>query len=40
MDAGLTVIPIINKIDLPSADPEGVKNKSMNFWGWKAPICP
>jgi GTP-binding protein LepA len=40
IDAGLTLIPIINKIDLPSADPEGVKIKSMNFWGWKAPILP
>ncbi|MBP9128619.1 MAG: translation elongation factor 4 [Elusimicrobia bacterium] len=40
IDAGLTVIPIINKIDLPSADAEGVKNQIHEFLGLDGPFLP
>ncbi|MBK8575835.1 MAG: elongation factor 4 [Elusimicrobia bacterium] len=38
LDAGLTLIPIINKIDLPSADPEGVKKQIHEFLGLEGPF--
>lgn len=40
LDAGLTLIPIINKIDLPSADPEGVKKQIHEFLGLEGPYYP
>lgn len=40
LDAGLTLIPIINKIDLPSADPEGVKKQIHEFLGLEGPHLP
>ena len=32
-DAGLVIIPVINKIDLPSADPEGIKTEIIKLIG-------
>ena len=40
VDAGLEVIPVINKIDLPSADPERVKNEIENVIGIPADEAP
>jgi GTP-binding protein LepA len=37
IDAGLTIIPVINKIDLPSSDPEGVKEQLKEFLGIEGP---
>lgn len=40
VDAGLEVVPVINKIDLPSADPERVKNEIENVIGIPADTAP
>ncbi len=40
LDAGLTLIPVINKIDLPSADPEGVKKQLREYLGLEGPYYP
>jgi GTP-binding protein LepA len=40
LDAGLTLIPIINKIDLPSADLEGVTKQIHEFLGLEGPYLP
>ena len=34
LNANLTIIPVINKIDLPNADPEKVKNELVNAIGF------
>ncbi|MBI4396300.1 MAG: elongation factor 4 [Elusimicrobia bacterium] len=39
-EAGLTLIPVINKIDLPSADPEGVKKQLREAVGLEGPYFP
>jgi len=39
-EAGLTLIPVINKIDLPSSDPEGVKTQLKEFLGIEGPYYP
>jgi GTP-binding protein LepA len=36
----LTLIPVINKIDLPSADPEGVKKQLREYLGLEGPYYP
>jgi GTP-binding protein LepA len=40
LDAGLTLIPIINKIDLPSADVESVTKQIHEFLGLEGPYLP
>lgn len=40
VDAGLEVVPVINKIDLPSADPERVKNEIEDIIGIPADNAP
>lgn len=40
VDAGLEIIPVINKIDLPSADPERVKNEIEDIIGIPADDAP
>ena len=35
-DSGLEILPVINKIDLPSADPERVKSEIENVIGIEA----
>ena len=40
LDAGLTLIPVINKIDLPSSDPEGVKKQLRESLGIEGPYYP
>ena len=39
-DAGLEILPVINKIDLPSADIEGVRNEIEDVIGIPAEGCP
>ena len=39
-EAGLEIIPVINKIDLPSADPEGVKKQIHESLGIEGPFFP
>ena len=39
-DAGLEVVPVINKIDLPSADIEGCRNEVEEVIGIPAEGCP
>ncbi len=39
-EAGLRLIPVINKIDLPSADPEGVKKQLREAVGLEGPFYP
>ncbi len=39
-DAGLEILPVINKIDLPSADVEGVRNEIEDVIGIPAEGCP
>jgi GTP-binding protein LepA len=39
-EAGLEIIPVINKIDLPSADPEGVKTQLREALGVEGPYFP
>lgn len=40
VDAGLEIVPVINKIDLPSADPERVKNEIEDVIGIPADEAP
>ncbi len=40
IDNDLTVLPVINKIDLPSADPEGVKKEVEDVIGLSAEDAP
>lgn len=40
VDAGLEIVPVINKIDLPSADPERVKNEIEDIIGIPADEAP
>ncbi len=40
VDAGLEVLPVVNKIDLPSADPERVRNEIEDVIGIPAEGCP
>ena len=40
LDAGLTVIPVINKIDLPSADLPGVEKQVRESLGLNGPFLP
>lgn len=40
LDAGLTLIPVINKIDLPSADVEGVKKQVQESIKVEGPFMP
>lgn len=40
IDAGLEVVPVINKIDLPSADPQRVKNEIEDVIGIPAQDAP
>lgn len=39
-DSGLEIVPVINKIDLPSADPERVKNEIEDIIGIPADEAP
>lgn len=39
-DAGLTIIPVINKIDLPGADPDGVALQVADMLGYPADSIP
>lgn len=36
IDAGLEVIPAVNKIDLPAADPDGVSSEMVSIFGGRA----
>lgn len=40
VDSGLEIIPVINKIDLPSADPEKVRNEIEDIIGIDASSAP
>jgi len=40
LDAGLEIVPVINKIDLPSADPERIKNEIEDVIGLPADDAP
>ena len=40
LDAGLEIVPVINKIDLPSADPDRVKNEIEDVIGLPAQDAP
>ncbi len=40
VDAGLEIVPVINKIDLPSANIEGVRNEIEDIIGVPAEDCP
>ena len=40
VDAGLEVLPVVNKIDLPSADPDRVRNEIEDVIGIPAEGCP
>ena len=40
LDAGLEIVPVINKIDLPSADPERVKKEIEDVIGMPAEDAP
>lgn len=40
VDSGLEIVPVINKIDLPSADPERVKNEIEDIIGILAAEAP
>ena len=40
VDAGLEIVPVVNKIDLPSADPERVKNEIESIIGIPADDAP
>ena len=40
MDAGLEIVPVVNKIDLPSADPERVKTEIEDIIGIPADEAP
>lgn len=40
LDAGLEIVPVINKIDLPSADPDRVKNEVEDVIGLPAQDAP
>lgn len=40
VDAGLDIVPVINKIDLPSADPERVKEEIEDIIGIDASTAP
>ncbi|MBQ0098391.1 MAG: translation elongation factor 4 [Oscillospiraceae bacterium] len=40
VDSGLEIVPVINKIDLPSADPERVKNEIEDVIGIPAQDAP
>lgn len=40
VDAGLEIVPVVNKIDLPSADPERVKTEIENIIGIPADEAP
>ena len=40
LDAGLEIVPVINKIDLPSADPDRVKNEIEDVIGLPADDAP
>ena len=40
VDAGLEIVPVINKIDLPSADIEGVRTEIEDVIGIPAEGCP
>lgn len=40
VDSGLEIVPVINKIDLPSADPERVKNEIEDIIGIPAAEAP
>lgn len=40
VDSGLEIVPVINKIDLPSADPERVKNEIEDIIGIPADEAP
>ncbi|WP_085831908.1 translation elongation factor 4 [Clostridium merdae] len=40
LDAGLEIVPVINKIDLPSADPDRVKNEVEDIIGLPAQDAP
>lgn len=40
VDSGLEIVPVINKIDLPSADPERVKNEIEDIIGIPADDAP
>ena len=40
MDAGLEIVPVINKIDLPSADPDRVRQEIEDVIGIEADDAP
>ena len=40
IDHDLEIMPVINKIDLPSADPDRVKNEIEDVIGIEATGCP
>ncbi len=40
LDAGLEIVPVINKIDLPSADPDRIKNEIEDVIGLPADDAP
>ena len=40
LDAGLEIVPVINKIDLPSAEPERIKNEIEDVIGLPADDAP
>ena len=40
VDAGLEIVPVINKIDLPSADPDRVRQEIEDVIGIEAESAP
>lgn len=38
LSLGLTIIPVVNKIDLPNADVEGTKRQLAEFFGFEAEV--
>ena len=39
IEAGLEVIPVLNKVDLPSAEPDEVAGEIADLWGTRRSRC-